>query len=642
MAPFFVSNRGVFSGLTKDTVMLINESSKVTRGQIATWLGWYGVWTSLLVALIFFRFAAYMPIPETGLGWGYLLSTWLGQAAFLAFLPSLFILLLLILHPAKRLLTGLAVCSSSLVLTLLILDSFIFDQYRFHINAFVIDLILNDSDGQIFDFSLTSKLMAVAGGLFVLLVQGGAAAYFWKKLPDIRRARKGGVFSLILVLSFVSSHLIHVYADALYLFDVTSKGRFFPMNYPATARSQLASWGISDPVAAEKNKLLKEAKGTLNYPKAPLQCEVEGQPYNVLVITIDSWRYDTADAEITPNVAAFSNQYASSFEDHHSGGHGTRTGIFSMFYGLPGTYWSAVKNAATPPVMMQAFQKQDYDFGIFASAKLTKPAFDKTVFASIPDLRTHTHAKDAPKRDIKLTEEWLSWLDKQQASDKTQPFFGFLFYDAAHAYDYPDDYPEYFSPIWQEVNYLALNDDFDPEPYVNRYKNSLHFTDSLIGRVLDDLKQRELLDDTVVVITSDHGQEFNDTGKNYWGHGGNFSKYQVQVPLMISVPGRQPELINKRTSHFDMAPTLLTEVLGCSNPGSDYSSGDNLFNRDHREWLISGGVNNYSIIEPEQITVKYHAGNYEIIKPDYNEHPEGKLNLPVVKQAMNEMSRFFK
>jgi membrane-anchored protein YejM (alkaline phosphatase superfamily) len=39
-----------------------------------------------------------------------------------------------------------------------------------------------------------------------------------------------------------------------------------------------------------------------------------------------------------------------------------------------------------------------------------------------------------------------------------------------------------------------------------------------------------------VIVTSDHGEEFNDTGKNYWGHNGNFSPYQVAVPLLVRGP----------------------------------------------------------------------------------------------------------
>lgn len=97
----------------------------------------------------------------------------------------------------------------------------------------------------------------------------------------------------------------------------------------------------------------------------------------------------------------------------------------------------------------------------------------------------------------------------------------------------PDDYPVKFQPYWESVNKLQLDADFDPELIKNNYKSTLHFVDNLIGRVLDDLMGRDLLDHTVVMITGDHGQEFNDYGKNYWGHGSNFGDYQLRVPMVV-------------------------------------------------------------------------------------------------------------
>ena len=49
--------------------------------------------------------------------------------------------------------------------------------------------------------------------------------------------------------------------------------------------------------------------------------------------------------------------------------------------------------------------------------------------------------------------------------------------------------------------------------------------DDLIGKVINQLKNKGLLENTIIIITGDHGQEFNDNKKGYWEHGGNFSKY---------------------------------------------------------------------------------------------------------------------
>jgi hypothetical protein len=55
----------------------------------------------------------------------------------------------------------------------------------------------------------------------------------------------------------------------------------------------------------------------------------------------------------------------------------------------------------------------------------------------------------------------------------------------------------------------------DPTPFFNLYKNSAYYVDSLVGRIIDDLKRNGRLNNTMVIITGDHGQEFNDNKKNY-------------------------------------------------------------------------------------------------------------------------------
>src|SRR3712207_9402754 len=65
--------------------------------------------------------------------------------------------------------------------------------------------------------------------------------------------------------------------------------------------------------------------------------------------------------------------------------------------------------------------------------------------------------------------------------------------------------------------------------------------DSLIGLTLDKLKQKDLLRNTVVIITGDHGQEFNENHCNYWGHSSNYSQWQIHVPLIYYYPGRSEE-----------------------------------------------------------------------------------------------------
>ena len=110
----------------------------------------------------------------------------------------------------------------------------------------------------------------------------------------------------------------------------------------------------------------------------------------------------------------------------------------------------------------------------------------------------------------------------------------------------------------------------------------MYYTDKNLGRALNFLGQHIDIDKTIIVITADHGEEFNDTGKNYWGHNGNFTKYQAQIPFIVKWPGKPSVEIDYRTSALDVVPTLLPRVLGCKNPVSDYSVGNDLFEPNGR------------------------------------------------------------
>jgi membrane-anchored protein YejM (alkaline phosphatase superfamily) len=163
-----------------------------------------------------------------------------------------------------------------------------------------------------------------------------------------------------------------------------------------------------------------------------------------------------------------------------------------------------------------------------------------------------------------------------------------------------------------------------------------------VGEVLQAINESGILKNTVVIITSDHGQEFNDNGQNYWGHNGNFSEYQTKVPLIIRWPGKQPQTYTHLTTHFDLAPTLMQDLLVCSNAASDYSLGKNLLDTTAVPYLILSSYNHYAIKQPQGITVVDEFGQMDYYTPDYL--PTDNLNLSpnLIVKVMDEMSYFYK
>jgi membrane-anchored protein YejM (alkaline phosphatase superfamily) len=225
--------------------------------------------------------------------------------------------------------------------------------------------------------------------------------------------------------------------------------------------------------------------------------------------------------------------------------------------------------------------------------------------------------------------------------NKTNPFFGYLFFDSAHGFDYPKNYKTVFNPSLEQVDYLELNDNYNPSKLINRYKNSLYYIDSKIGLVLKQLEAKNLLKNTIVIITSDHGQEFNDNKKGFWQHGGNFSPYQINVPMMIFDSEKAPQQFNHLTLHYDIIPTLMNSVLGVKNAVSDYSVGQDLFNVRNRDWFVCGYNQKYSVIEKNQITNIYESGLYDVVDLKLN-NLNKEINYEIVSKAFVDVNKFYK
>jgi membrane-anchored protein YejM (alkaline phosphatase superfamily) len=516
-------------------------------------------------------------------------------------------------------------------------DTQVFQLYRFHINAGVLNLLFGGAALETFVFSSEMYVQAVAIAVVVLLTTGTLAIALWRRVraraPDRRRT---AAILAATIASLLGFHATHIWADVLAYEPILEQTAVLPLRYAATAKRFLRTQGV-----AVRRKPAVELQAdrdhtALSYPLQPLECRRAATPLNVILIVIDSWRFDEMGPRVTPHIEAFARG-STRFAEHSSGGNATRIGMFSLFYSIPGTYWHQMLNERRGPVFIDELLRQGYDLQVFRSAPLYSPEFDRTIFANVAAPRLTSEGGGPAARDADLTADFLTFL---RARRETAPFFALLFYDAPHSFDAPADYPEVFTPAVKGVNYLQLRGNVDKTPYLNRYRNSVHYVDSLVGRVLDELRDRALLESSIVVITGDHGQEFNDTGRNYWGHGSNFTRYQIGVPLIVRKPGAPPGVVRHRTSHFDVAPTLMRDALGCSTPLESYSVGRPLFEAGGRDPLVVSEYADFAIVRPDQIAVVRKHG-LKVLAPDYAPI-DASLDPTITRAALEQKTRFYK
>ncbi len=494
-----------------------------------------------------------------------------------------------------------AVTATAGVMILLYADQVIFGLFGFHINGFVWNLVttpggiesMGGSDGATLTYGLICTGFVVLQIALLVLVRWGVKRYpaHWLRSRP-RKLVYGLIFILVLGLT---QSLIYGVSRLIYYHPVTNSARVFPLYQPLTISSFAESLGyVYTGTQADGSSLkVNEARGHLAYPLAPITVTPPQQPLNIVWLVSESWRASMLDPEIMPTTWAFS-QKTKRFTQHYSGGNGTRMGMFSMFYGLYGPYWFQFLEEQRSPVIMDILQEQQYQLSMYTSAKFSYPEFDQTIFAKVPRDSLHdTGVGLGWQNDRKHVTDMLGFIDKR---DKALPFMTFMFFESPHARYYFPPEDAIRTPYLEEFNYASMSLERDIGLIYNRYVNSSHHLDSQFKRVFDYLEAEGLLDTTIVVVTGDHGEEFMENGN--WGHNSTFSEQQVRVPLLLWIPGMEPEEITRMTSHMDIIPTLLP-LLGAESPAADYCLGNDLFSETKRAYTVGTSWSQLCYIDSE-------------------------------------------
>jgi len=174
---------------------------------------------------------------------------------------------------------------------------------------------------------------------------------------------------------------------------------------------------------------------------------------------------------------------------------------------------------------------------------------------------------------VRLVREWLGIWDLK---GRARPFFVFLhMWDVHYDYTPPPPYDTMFDPDYRGTvtaeryeSPRQVHKDMDPrdlEHIIALYDGEIRFTDLHIGRLLSYLKDMGLLDDTVLVITADHGDEFFEHGRK--GHKKALYDETIVVPLIFRYPKKVPmgKSIPQQVRLMDVAPTVLS-LCGLQRP----------------------------------------------------------------------------
>lgn len=174
-----------------------------------------------------------------------------------------------------------------------------------------------------------------------------------------------------------------------------------------------------------------------------------------------------------------------------------------------------------------------------------------------------------------INANFLAWLDREGSG--ARPFFAFLnFYDAHRPYLPPAPFDTRFRTAGVPL-VARLPREQGREPHdslrvigaIDAYDNAISSLDASIGDLLRSLESRKLLEHTIVIITSDHGEEFLEHGA--WDHGNTLYLPALEVPLLLLLPDREAagRSVDVPVSLSDLPATIsdLAGIGGTPFPG---------------------------------------------------------------------------
>ncbi|SJN58802.1 Inner membrane protein YejM [Vibrio gazogenes] len=445
----------------------------------------------------------------------------------------------------------------------------------------------------------------------------GLSEWVWRKQRRLSHKHIGRPLATIFFISFITSHLIYVWSDASLYTPVTSQKSNFPLSYPMTAKSFMERHGLfnRDDYLKRLHEKQTHKSVLVNYPLDPIKFDRRINPLNILVVSVNNLRADMLNKKYMPMATIFAKDNLN-FSNHYSSSN-DMFGIFGLFYGLPSSYASSIKIQGTLPVLLDTLEDQKYNFGLFSGNNFSDPLYAETVFRGLT-LNHTPFTKDA-SRDEQTIDAWSKWVSNQSGR-----WFSYLELTTVQEFDAPD-------------NSFGKSQD----KLKNNYELSVEAADHEIGQLIKKAYEMGIMDSTIVVITSNHGTEFNETNTNSWGSNTNYSQYQLKVPMIIHWPGKVAADYTQRTSHLDFSVTLLQDLLGVSSNPHDYSSGQNLFDENKRRWILAGDARELALVTKNQTTVIDKFGNFKVFDNNYHRLPDTNPTLPVLMQGLTELKRFY-
>jgi arylsulfatase A-like enzyme len=290
--------------------------------------------------------------------------------------------------------------------------------------------------------------------------------------------------------------------------------------------------------------------GACSPPAGP----IDPKTRNLLLVTIDTLRADHLGVygyqrPTSPQLDRFAED-AVVFDAAYSSSSWTLPGIATLMTGLytstHGCWNGRSYLAPLFPTLAEQLAAGGLDTAAVVSHVFLDPRYGLDQGFGLYDDELVRETKRASHLAItspQITDKAVRWLEAR-AGTNGRPWFLWV---------------HFFDPHLRYLAHEGVSEAFGSSDPEDLYDGEIAFTDLHLGRLLDRLDELGMRDSTLVIVTSDHGEEFGDHGGI--GHRSTLYREVQRIPLVIRAPGVEPGRREEVVSLVDVSPTVL-ELLG--------------------------------------------------------------------------------
>jgi len=316
-------------------------------------------------------------------------------------------------------------------------------------------------------------------------------------------------------------------------------------------------------------------------------------PMNILFINIEGLRNDMLNPVNMPFLYKFASERGFILKKHYSTGNNTPGSLFGMLTGLAPYYFEPLRGNRLLNMPLQILKKAGYRQNIYYNSPLQYEYIHRDIIEKTQNSFNRapgTKADDYGPREQILIDKLIS----DMKNDKGSLRFDYYLMNVTHFnYFYPEGCRKFLPDYHANFTIISGTQQGFKKDRVelkNRYMNAVCYTDQLLRQLITGMDNMGRLNNTIIVIAGDHGEEFWEHGS--FGHTWGLNNIQIQPAALIYYPGIKSSSIKYRyTSHQDFMPTVF-DLIGLNTDWSLFTTGKSLisYNADLDYAVSSLGI----------------------------------------------------